>query len=130
MEASTLEALIREVSAAEKLVAEPLEGLEDFQGLDLKPETKAEVKALLTKYINRREKLEALHAALQAALEAMTVLLEDGHPLIPSSKVSEAALDDLAENLATLIAASKRFLLMPLGATTGRLQVGPEVDSR
>lgn len=128
LEGLTLEVLIQEVVAAEELVAEPLEGLEDFQSLDLEPETMEEVKALLAQYLRRRDKLQALRVALQAALAAMNALLEDGHPTLPLSKVSESSLDDMAGNLTTLLAASKKFSLKPLGAVMGRFQVGPEID--
>jgi len=78
------------------------EGLRDFDRLDLKDATKAEIEASLALYDRRK-------ALLEDALAKLEALMADGHPDIPVREISPVAFADLQDNTMTIEAAMARF---------------------
>jgi len=99
---TAVESAIIEVTD-ELLEANPIiEGLQDYQRLNLKEATQREITALLDLYLRRR-------TYLQTSLDGLQALLSDGHPDLAVREISPAALEDLQENLDTIAAARARF---------------------
>lgn len=78
------------------------EGLRDFARLNIHPDTKLQVDALIAQYDRRTALLEAAEVALKA-------LVDDGHPELAVRDVREVVYADLAENKTTIDAALLRF---------------------
>ena len=90
------------------------EGLRDWARLNLKPETGAEVRALIDDY----DRCVGLLTALRAALEA---LVAAGYPILRVREISPEALADLEANKRTIEAAFTQFVA---AATTLGLAAG------
>lgn len=117
--------LAEEVAAAAVPVAAAVEGLKDYQSVNLAPASQAEVAARLADYQRRRDLLETLRKVLASARAAIEALLADGHPDLPQREVSDEVLADLDENLSTMTVARGGFVGRP-AAIVGTLEVGPE----
>lgn len=128
MDYTAIESLATEVDEAALPVAATLEGLEDYLSLDLRPDTRAEVSALLAEYQRRRDLLAALTHALATTRAAIGALLADGHPQLATREVALDVLSDLDANLVSLSAAHGSFSARAL-TTGGALEVGPEIPA-
>ena len=97
-----VEQAIAEILARLAEFAPVLEGLRDYQRLNLQPATQTEIADAIADYERRVAKLQATVAALQD-------LLADGHPDLPVREISQSALRDLQENASTIQAALAKF---------------------
>lgn len=78
------------------------EGLRDFARLNLQEAAAAVVNESIANYDRRQ-------ALLEAALAALTSLVNDGHPDLPVREISPAAFADLRDNTTTVEAAMATF---------------------
>jgi len=113
--ATPVEDALAEIIAELAEVAPQLEGLRDFERLNLQQETLIEVRASIHAYERRVGLLEDAKAALER-------LLEDGHPVIPVREVAPEVFADLADNRNTIQAALGTFSAG--AATTLGLSIG------
>jgi hypothetical protein len=99
---SVASAFLAEIVAA--LAAEALEheGLRDLARLNLTPEALRDVRASLDDFDRRVQKLEAAKVVVEA-------LLADGYPELGPRDVSDAALEDLQKQRASIDAALAHF---------------------
>jgi hypothetical protein len=91
-----------EIAASLAAIAPQLEGLEDYERLNLGPDAQGEIEESLEQY-NRRVKL------LEAAKKALDELIADGHPELAAREISDVAYQDLRQNMATIVAALAQF---------------------
>ncbi len=99
---SKVDEAIVEIDAALVAMAPAHEGLNDYNALDIKPETKAQVEAAIVQYDRRKLLLETAKAHLEA-------LTGDGYPVLDIPDVNASVLADLQENAATIAAALAEF---------------------
>jgi hypothetical protein len=99
---SVIAAALAEVEERLKLFDPQLEGLRDYERLNIQPATMEAVKAAIKAYEERIRLLHELENALKG-------LLADGSPDLPIFEVDAAVLSDLQENAATIAAALARF---------------------
>jgi len=100
--ATSVDAALQEIVASLAVLSPQLEGLRDFQRLNLKAETRREIETSLAAYARR----EQLLVSAQSALEG---LLGDGFPEMAVRALDEAAYLDLVANAGTIEAALKQF---------------------
>lgn len=79
-----------------------IEGLKDYQRLNLQEATKAVIDEALDHH-GRRDSL------LRQAVQALEQLLADGYPEVPVHEVAESVYEDLAENNRTIDVAFAHF---------------------
>jgi predicted flavoprotein YhiN len=125
MDTGCIDNLAEETAATILPVAAAVEGLKDYQSVNLHPDSQAEVGARLADYQRRRDLLETLRKVLASARAAIEAVLADGHPEVPQREVSDKVLADLDENLSTMTVARGGFRARPL-TMGGVLEVGPE----
>lgn len=101
---AAVESALTEVTAQLEKVAPIVEGLRDFQRLNLQVETQAEITDALAVYLRRVGLLDAAKAALSA-------LMADGPADLPNQEISDVALKDLQDNRDTIGAALGQFRL-------------------
>ena len=99
---SKVDEAIIEIEQALATLAPEEEGLDDFDSLDITPETEAIVKAAKLDYAQRRQLLTTAWTALNA-------LQVDGHPVLNIDPVSLSVKADLDAQMATLNAALAKF---------------------
>lgn len=102
MPSAALEALKAELLAAKATLLPIIEGLEDYNRLNIKPETKQVVTTSLTAAKQRLAKIDAALAALEA-------LEGTGYPDLNVQQVTEAVYADLKEQSDTIDAALAKF---------------------
>jgi hypothetical protein len=100
--ATNVELALEEVNAAIDAIEPPLEGLRDFDRLNIHPDTKAIVQEQIAVF-DRRFQL------LQGAKNALEAIINDGYPLIPVREIPASAFEDLRENQTTIQAAFAQF---------------------
>lgn len=125
MDTSCIDILAEETAAASVPVAAALEGLKDYQSVNLRPDSQVEVTARLADYQRRRDLLETLRKVLASTRAAIEALVADGHPEVPIREVASEVLEDLEEQLSTMSVARGGFSARQL-TTDGVLEVGPE----
>lgn len=113
---SAADTAVTELQTIRGTLAPQLEGLRDFQRLNLMAETQTEIELSLQQYVRRV-------GLLDAALDALLALIADGYPDLQVRAISETALADLRENASTIEAALSRFTGEG-GATTLNLAAG------
>lgn len=128
MDTKAIDILAAEADAAAIPVASVIEGLEDYLSLNLHPDSKVEVSALLAEYQRRRDLLAALGRGLATVRKVIEALLADGHPDMVTREVGGEVVADLAENLLTLTDARGQFSERAL-TTEGVLEIGPETPA-
>lgn len=97
-----LEDLKAEMTAAQATLIPIIEGLEDFNRLDIKPETKA----IVTAFLAEAKKRQTLLTNAQASLDS---LVTDNYPNLDVRVVNEAVYADLAAQKTTIDAALGKF---------------------
>lgn len=125
LDTSCLDRLSAEAEVPRQQVAKVLEGFEDYLSLDIRPDGKAQLEKLRSRYRTRLNFSEAVIKKLAEAKAAIELLKADGHPDEPEAIVDKEVIEDMDENLDTLLAARARFRPRPI-TTTGRLIVGDE----
>jgi len=92
------------VEIQEKLdaLAPQLEGLRDFERLNLIPEAHEIIRQAIGDYERRQQRLVGARSYL-------TELVDDGHPELPVRQIDRAAYADLLEQLTTIQAALAQF---------------------
>jgi hypothetical protein len=99
---TAVEEALKEIEARQAEFAPQLEGLYDYQRLNLAEATQAEVAAAIAVYEQRM-----VH--LRNSKHEITELVKHGHPELPVREVSAEALADLQKNRQTIEAAFTRF---------------------
>ena len=125
--ATQVEAALDELREALAALAPQLEGLRDYAKLELTSATAKEVATGIKEY-DRRNKL------MNAAVDALTVLMNDGYPDMAIRQVTGDVLAELEGNALTIAAALSRFesnQATSLGPTIGKVEPkGCDVDPR
>lgn len=111
-----VDAALLEITGALATLEPQLEGLRDYQRLNLHDDTRAIIESAIVDYA-RRETL------LFGSRNALDQLRDDGYPSLEVREVAQAVYADLAENKATVDAALAQFA--PLTAATLRTTAGP-----
>jgi hypothetical protein len=91
-----------EVQAKLDELAPQLEGLRDFDRLDLDPDTREIIRTAIHDYMRRQDRLTAARDNLQW-------LVDDAYPDLPVRQIDGPAYADLLEQLATIQAALAKF---------------------
>lgn len=115
---TAVEQALVEVADRLEALAPKLEGLRDFQRLNLAPHTLEEVTQSIGDYSRRVDLLAASQKALQA-------LMDDGHPDIPVREIDASSLADLKANKDTIDAALAGFAsnaAVTVGLTAGKVE--------
>jgi hypothetical protein len=99
---TSVAAALQEIAAALAVVSPQLEGLRDFQRLNLKADARREIEASLAEYARREQLLVSARTALEG-------LVSDGYPAIAVRAIEAVAYADLVENAATIAAALAQF---------------------
>lgn len=99
---SAVDALLGEIDSEAETFTPQLEGLRDFDRLNLETGTEQIVQARVAVYERRL-------ALLASADQAIQALAADGHPGIPDVVVDRAVFDDLSTNVQTISAAFDGF---------------------
>ncbi len=97
-----LEDLKAEMTVAQATLLPIIEGLEDFNRLNIKPETKG----IVTAFLGEARKRQTLLANAQAALDG---LVTDEYPSLDTRIVKDAVYEDLADQKRTIDAALDKF---------------------
>lgn len=113
--ATSVDAAIIEIADKLATLEPQLEGLRDFERLNLLPDTHAVVIDSINQYTRR----EMLMLAAQSALAA---LVADGYPVLDAREIIQAAYADLTGNAATIEAALAQF--KPIVAANLRITAG------
>jgi|SRR5215831_2488593 len=117
--ATATEAARAEQRAAMAAIEPMIAGLVNYLRIDLTPETRAKVQALLDEYNSR-------HAALDTAQRGNDGLLGNlGYPDVPKSTVIADIFANLQQELAETQAAFGQFL-SESEATAAQVTIGPE----
>jgi hypothetical protein len=90
--------------------ADPVEGLQDIQRLNVMGETHAVVAA-------REQRLAVRVNVLHRAIEVLRELLDDGWPALPPAPIPDVILNDIAEQRRTIAAAEAQFTAVERAAT-------------
>jgi TolA-binding protein len=118
-------AAITEIDAQLAQTAPQLEGLRDYQRLNIQDGTRREIEAAIGDYDRRVGLLHAAKSMYQTSLDNMTAadkaLADDGAPTLPERQISAAAIADLDAQLSTMGAARGLFVAQAttLGLTAG-----------
>ena len=102
MPSEALDALQAELTAAQDTLRPIIEGLEDYNRLNILPETKTTVQTALTDCKKRMSYLDA-------AQKALSDLEGNNYPSLDTRLVTEAVYKDLADQKATIDAALGKF---------------------
>ena len=102
MPSEALDAMQAELEAARATLLPIIEGLEDYNRLNIKPETKTIVQENMTKAKKRL-------TLIDASLKALQDLEDSGYPALDTQIVSVTVYTDLAEQKATIDAALGKF---------------------
>lgn len=113
--ATRVDDALAEVQKELDTFAPELEGLADFERLNLMPAAREYVSARRSVYEHRITLLDIVKTALLA-------LKKDGHPGLPVIGISVPAFQDLLDNAATIEAALKKF--SPTGLASLGLEAG------
>jgi len=97
-----LDDLKAELLAAKATIEPQIEGLHDFDSLDLHPDSKTIIDTAIVDY-ERRLKL------INEALAALGALAGDGYPNMPVRPVPQSIFVDLEDNVSTIEAAFAQF---------------------
>jgi len=97
-----VEAALAEIAASLAVLSPQLEGLRDFQRVNLKSDARREVEVSLAEYARREQLLVSARTALEG-------LLGDGYPTMAVRTIEQVAYADLVENAATIAAALAQF---------------------
>jgi hypothetical protein len=121
-----LEALRAELLEARPPLAGIMEGLQhDLGQLDLPPEVRAEVEALLADYLRRESLMQTADARASGTFDAVTALLQDGYPDLPVRDINPDTFDALDQNRRSIELAQAQFRRREV-TTEGTSTVGPE----
>ena len=104
-----------ELIAARNVIEPQIEGLKDFQRLNIAPDTKVKVTETLDRYDRRAKRINEAVAALDN-------LNNDDFPNMPNVEVVQAVYADLAAQVSTIGAAFAKFdseQAKSLGVTLG-----------
>lgn len=96
-----VDSAVTEIQAALDVIRPQLEGMRDFSRLNLE-HASGVVQQAITDF-NRRDNL------LEDALRALTALLSDGYPVMPTREVEQADFVDLKNQVDTITAAFAKF---------------------
>lgn len=102
MASEALDSLQAELTAARAELLPIIEGLEDYNRLNIQAETKTIVQTTLA---NAKKRL----AYIDASLKALQDLEDNGYPELNTQIVAQAVYDDLAAQKATIDAALGKF---------------------
>jgi len=102
MPSENLNKLKQELLVAHSVLLPQIEGLEDFNRLNIKPETKAKVTETLGAFVRRRD-------LIQVTVDALAKLEGDSFPDMPDISVDQAVYADLKANVDTIAAAFDKF---------------------
>jgi hypothetical protein len=106
-------AAIAEIDAQLVAVAPKLEGLRDYERLNIQEGTRREVNDAIGDYVRRVDLLNAAKASYQTLLDTAVAqskaLVEDGAPDLPVRQISAGAIADLQDQLDTITAARALF---------------------
>lgn len=102
-----LETVIAELEAHLVVVGPILEGFQDYERLNLNPQTLAVAQAGTVTYT-------ALRAAIIAAISALQGVATQGYPALPTFAATATAVDDLTINSATIRAALGQITAAPV----------------
>ena len=94
---------LAEILTALEQIEPLLEGLKDFQRLNLNPDTMSIINATIAEHEQRQAKLSASRDSHRA-------LLADGHPFLPKHEIPQAAYSDLAANDNSISVAFAHFM--------------------
>lgn len=108
--------LLDQIDAEQATIAIELEGLLDYQRLNLTSDSRPPVEQAILDYQRRVGLLDTAEAAILA-------LMNDGFPGTPVRPISQAGYDDLTFQLETITAALAEFTPVALA-----LNVSPEVN--
>lgn len=97
-----LDDLKAELLAAKALIKPQIEGLHDFDSLNLHAESKAVIDTAIVDYERRL-------GLINTALDALGALSGDGYPTMPVRAVPQKIFVDLEENVSTIEAAFAQF---------------------
>lgn len=102
MATTSVDAALIEIAETLAILEPELEGLRDYQRLNLHDDTRAVIVVAVADY-ERRQSL------LLKSQRILTDLIADGHPNLDVREVAQAVYADLAENKATIDAALAQF---------------------
>jgi hypothetical protein len=121
-------AAIAEIDAQLAATAPKLEGLRDYERLNIQEGTRREVNDAIADYVRRVTLLSAAKASYQTLLDTAVAqskaLVEDGAPDLPVRQISAVAVADLQEQLDTITAARALFEAQAtvLNLSAGKIQ--------
>lgn len=123
--------IITEMTTAIDIIADPTEGLVDYQGTHLlDPVLHLELlKKQEGRYRHRHELYDGVIAAARTLIERIQAVLDDGYPNLPILEVESAVLVDFDDQIRTILAARKTFTAKPLLTTTVAMEVSDERPS-
>lgn len=111
--------LLTELIVARNVIEPQIEGLTDFQRLNIQPATKQVVGETLARFDKRAKRINEAVAALES-------LNMDSYPELPNIDATEEVLADLQAQVSTIGAAFSKF--GPEKASTLGVTVGAPVD--
>lgn len=118
MSSENVQELLTELKLARAVLEPQIEGLKDYQRLNIQPDTKTKVDETLARF-EQRAKL------INEAIAALEKLDADAYPDVPVVSVVDAVFDDLRMQKATIGAA---FDLFSAQAETLGVKVGAPVE--
>lgn len=115
MASDNLTKLRNELEKALATLLPQIEGLEDFNRLNIQDETRLKVTETLAAFMVRRDRINETLATLGG-------LEEDSYPILPNVEVAQEIYNDLKDNVSTIAAAFAKFdseTAATLGAKVG-----------
>ena len=100
--ATSVDAALAEIAASLATLSPQLEGLRDFDRLNLGADARQEIGVSMAAYARREQLLKTAQGVLQQ-------LLADGHPGMSVRDIGAIAYADLVENAGTIAAALAQF---------------------
>lgn len=119
--ATVVGAALDELKTAKAGLDPIIEGETDYSALDLQAETRQSINVDQV-VVGRR------HGLMVTAIAALIALTEDGYPELPTQAVAVTVLDDLDQQIETLMSARARFTEAEAEAVSGEVAITKASD--